>query len=52
MSEEDELSQLRSNAENLSRCLHVLLEKIENIEKKNGKEQDADSTKVSFEKIF
>ncbi|CAP31081.2 Protein CBG12035 [Caenorhabditis briggsae] len=47
MSEEDELAQLRSNADNLSRCLHVLLEKIENIEKKNGKEQDANSTKSS-----
>ncbi|KAF1770392.1 hypothetical protein GCK72_002210 [Caenorhabditis remanei] len=47
MSEEDELAQLRSNADNLSRCLHVLLEKIENIEKKNGKEQDGDSTKSS-----
>ncbi|CAL2029398.1 unnamed protein product [Caenorhabditis brenneri] len=47
MGEEDELAQLRSNADNLSRCLHVLLEKIENIEKKNGKEQDADSTKSS-----
>ncbi|CAI2303682.1 unnamed protein product [Caenorhabditis sp. 36 PRJEB53466] len=47
MSDEDELSQLRSNADNLSRCLHVLLEKIENIEKKNEKEVDADSNKSS-----
>uniref|UniRef100_A0A8R1E103 Guanylate kinase-like domain-containing protein n=1 Tax=Caenorhabditis japonica TaxID=281687 RepID=A0A8R1E103_CAEJA len=48
MTDDDELTQLRSNADNLSRCLHVLLEKIEKIEQKNGKEpQDSDSNKSS-----
>lgn len=47
MSDEDELDQLKSNAENLSKCLHAMVEKIESIERKQGKEADADSNKVS-----
>ncbi|CAD6196290.1 unnamed protein product [Caenorhabditis auriculariae] len=36
MNGEDELGQLRSNADNLARCLHVLLEKIEKIEQRQN----------------
>uniref|UniRef100_A0A914YHR8 Uncharacterized protein n=1 Tax=Panagrolaimus superbus TaxID=310955 RepID=A0A914YHR8_9BILA len=33
---ESELSQLRSNADNLSQCLHALLERIEQLEAATG----------------
>ena len=33
---ESELSQLRSNADNLSQCLHALLERIEHLEAATG----------------
>ncbi|CAI5438721.1 unnamed protein product [Caenorhabditis angaria] len=44
MSDEDELTQLKSNADNLSKCLHVLLEKIEAIERKNKGTSESSSS--------
>lgn len=34
--DEDEVSQLKSNADNLAKCLHALLERIEQLERKKS----------------
>ncbi|KJH53240.1 hypothetical protein DICVIV_00551 [Dictyocaulus viviparus] len=49
MNDTDELTVLRNNADNLGRCLHALLERIENLENKPRSRTSDETTTISDE---